>query len=163
MAKLRGPTGAQLFRGSDLRGKSQKRSPTLPLTLGDAPPPTPSPPPNVDPKVLQDKETAHLVSSPIQSRGREPYHLHLSLLICKMKRYLPHDLVYKEPSTELALAGCSVDTSFLLPGPAPATDVLCGPEQFHFTSVWGASLPHLMMRESSFQPLPSESSDLLTH
>lgn len=123
----------------------------------------PSPHLNVDPKVLQDTECAHLVSSPIQTRERGPYHLHLSLLICKMKRYLPHDLVYKEPSTELALAGCSVDTSFLLPGPAPATDLLCGLEQFHFTSVWGASLPHLTMRESSFQPLPSESSDLLTH
>lgn len=62
----------------------------------------------------------------------------------------------KLPSTELAHTTSSVDASFLLPDPDPATDLLCGLEQFHLTYL-GASLPHLMTRELSFQPLRSES------
>lgn len=39
--------------------------------------------------------------------------------------------MYKVPSTELAHSGCSGDTSFFLPHPDSAVDLLYGLEQFH--------------------------------
>lgn len=52
-----------------------------------------------------------------------------------------NDVMCKVPSTGLAHTGSSVDTSFVLPDPDPATDLLCGLEQFHLTSVWGSHFP----------------------
>lgn len=46
-----------------------------------------------------------------------------------------NDVVYEVTGTGLAHTGCSVDTSFFLSDPDPATDLLCGLEQFHLTSL----------------------------
>lgn len=59
-----------------------------------------------------------------------------------------NDVMYKVPSAGLARTRRSVDADFFLPDPDPATDWVCGPEQFRLAS--GGSLPHPRMRELSF-------------